>query len=135
VEIVRAVAISPLPNAPPVIEGLIDVRGRVVPVFNLRRRFGLPSREIDVADHFILARASRRVAALHVDRALELADVDEAGVAWLADAVPTATQVAGVATMPDGLALIHDVDAFLSAAEVESLDAAMLAVATPGRRA
>jgi purine-binding chemotaxis protein CheW len=124
-EIVRAVSVTPLPNAPSVIEGIIDVRGRVVPVFDLRKRFGLPSRELDVADQFVIARAATRLAALHVDRALDLADVDDAAVTSLAAEVPSAQHITGVATMPDGLALIHDVDAFLSAAESASLDAAM----------
>jgi purine-binding chemotaxis protein CheW len=131
VEIVRAVAISPLPSAPTVIEGLIDVRGQVVPVFNLRHRFGFPAREIDVGDHFILARASRRVAALHVDRVLELADVDDDTVSWLSDTVPGCVAGGRGRDAARWLALLHDVDAFLSAAEAESLGAAMRVAATP----
>jgi purine-binding chemotaxis protein CheW len=129
-EIVRAVAVNPLPNAPAVIEGLIDVRGELAPVFDLRRRFGSTSRPVDIADHFILVRATNRLAALHVDRVLDLADVPDADVSRVADYVSQADHVAGVATLPDGLALIHDVDAFLSAAEADSLDAAIAAAAS-----
>ena len=38
-ELVRAVTVVPLPKAPAVVEGVVDVRGRVVPVFDLRARF------------------------------------------------------------------------------------------------
>lgn len=132
VEMVRAVEVTPVPNVPSVVEGIIDLRGRVVPVFDLRRRFGLPTREVDVADQFVIVRAANRLAALHVDHVLDLADVDDASVASLAADVPSAKHVAGVATLADGMAMINDVDTFLSAAESESLDTA-LETASAGR--
>jgi purine-binding chemotaxis protein CheW len=124
-EIVRAVAITPLPNAPGVIEGVIDVRGSVTPVFDLRERFGLPRREVALSDHFVVVRGARRTAALHVDRALDLVDVDEQAVTTMGDRVRAPNEIAGVVTLADGLAVIHDVDTFLSRAEEESLDAAL----------
>jgi purine-binding chemotaxis protein CheW len=124
-EIVRAVAVTPLPNAPAVIEGVIDLRGAIVPVFDLRRRFGLSRREVDPADHFVIVRAPPRTAVLHVDRVLELADVDDDAIQTLAGQVQSADHVTGVAALADGLAVIHDVSSFLSAAESESLDAAL----------
>jgi purine-binding chemotaxis protein CheW len=126
-EIVRAVAVTPLPNAPAVITGVIDVRGTVIPVFDLRRRFGLLARDVELADHFIIVRASRRMAVLHVDRVLELVDVDDAAISTLADQLQSPAHVAGVAALDDGLAVIHDVDTFLSRAEEESLAAALAA--------
>lgn len=131
-EIIRAVAVTPLPNAPDVIEGIIDVRGRIVPVFDLRLRFGRRSRPVIPADHFILVRATTRLAALHVDRVLDLIDVDDTSVDPLGSQVSAASQVTGVALLPDGMALIHDVDAFLSAAEAVSLDAALEREASVG---
>jgi purine-binding chemotaxis protein CheW len=127
VEIVRAVAITPLPNVPAVIAGVIDVRGAVMPVFDVRRRFGLVAREVELSDHFVIVRAKRRSAVLHVDRVLDLADVDDDALSSLAGQVPSSPYVAGVVTLPDGLAVIHDVDTFLSRAEEESLDAALSA--------
>lgn len=125
-EIVRAVAITPLPGAPPVVDGIIDLRGEVVPVFNLRRRFGLPARDVDLADQFIIARTARRVAALHVDRTLDIVESEQP--ATNAGGTQLHPSIAGVATLDDGLALISDVDAFLSHAEAESLEVALEAV-------
>jgi len=136
-EIVRAVAVTPLPNAPAVVEGVIDLRGAIVPVFDLRQRFGLPRRDVDPADHFIIVRAptrtGRRTAALHVDRVLELADVEDNAIQTLAGQVQSADHVAGVAALADGLAVIHDVATFLSAAESESLQAALDAALVASR--
>ena len=58
--IVRAVEVTRLPSAPPIILGAIDVQGRVLPVFNIRRRFGLPERDIGPSDHFLIARSADR---------------------------------------------------------------------------
>ena len=129
VEIVRAVAITLLPSAPAVIEGLIDLRGSVVPVFDLRRRFRLPARELSPNDQFVIVRAGTRTAALHVDRAVDIMDVDDAAIGSLSGQLHQADYVAGVAALADGLAVIHDVDTFLSRAESESLDAALAAAA------
>src|SRR5690606_20705674 len=75
-EVVRAVAVVPLPKAPPVVEGIIDVRGRVVPVLDLRARFGLPPRVPRHTDHLVLARAHDRLVGVRADRAIEVARVE-----------------------------------------------------------
>jgi purine-binding chemotaxis protein CheW len=124
-ELVRAVAITPLPNAPAVIEGIVNVRGRIVPVLDLRARFRLPAKPLDPSDHFIVAAAGPRGVILRVDRATELALVDTAAVQPPETLGPGAAYVAGVAKLEDGMVLIHDLTTFLSAAEAASLDDAL----------
>jgi purine-binding chemotaxis protein CheW len=124
-ELVRAVAITPLPNAPAVIEGIVNVRGRVLPVLDVRARFRLPAKSLDPSDHFIVASAGARGVILRVDRATHLTLVDEASIQAPQTLGPSATYVAGVAKLDDGLVLIHDVATFLSAAEAASLDEAL----------
>jgi purine-binding chemotaxis protein CheW len=124
-ELVRAVAITRLPDAPAVIEGVVNVRGCVFPVLDVRARFGLPSRALDVSDHFIVASAGSRGVILRVDRATHLAFVDEKCVQPSESLGASRAHVAGVAKMEGGLVLIHDVATFLSAAEATSLDAAL----------
>ena len=128
-ELVRAVAITPLPDAPAVIEGVVDVRGRVLPVLDIRARFRLPAKALDPSDHFIVASAGPRGVILRVDRATHLALVDEASVQPPQTLGPSATYVAGVAKLEDGLVLIHDLTTFLSAAEAASLEEALRAPA------
>jgi purine-binding chemotaxis protein CheW len=62
--VVPAVEVTPLPNAPEVVLGVINVQGRIIPVINVRKRFGLRERDIEPNDRFILARTSRHVVAL-----------------------------------------------------------------------
>jgi purine-binding chemotaxis protein CheW len=127
VEIVRAVAVTPLVGAPSIVKGLIDVRGVIVPVFDLRARLGLPSHAVQPADHFILVRTPSRIAALHVEGVSDLVEIDEREMTESRAQVPSTEQIAGVATLPDGMAFIHDVATFLSQAESDSLAAAMAA--------
>ncbi|MEP6494835.1 MAG: chemotaxis protein CheW [bacterium] len=131
VEIVRAVAVTPLPGSTSVIAGVIDVRGTIVPVFDLRARFTGTTRAVDPADHFILARTPSRTAALHVDRVQDLVDVEEESASGIQAQVPTAQYLAGAVTLPDGMVFIHDVARFLSSAEADVLESALAAQATP----
>src|ERR1700677_66630 len=67
--IVRAVHVTPVPHAPGIVLGAIDVQGRVLPVFNIRRKFGLPERAVDPADHFLIAHTAGRTVVLVIDAA------------------------------------------------------------------
>lgn len=125
-EIVRPVAVTHLPASPGVVEGVIDLRGEVVPVLNMRRRFGLPDRETRLSDRFIVAEGGGRRIVLHVDAAedvIELApeELEEPEPATY----PEGIGVAGVAKLPTGLLIIHDVATFLSVTEKEALAAAL----------
>ncbi|MGH2949493.1 MAG: chemotaxis protein CheW [Solirubrobacteraceae bacterium] len=71
---VRMVAVTPLPGAPDGVLGAVDVAGEIVPVLDVRRRFGLPEREYGPDDALVLARTSRPVA-LPVDEVLGLHEV------------------------------------------------------------
>ena len=130
-ELVRAVAITPVPGAPAVIEGVVDVRGRVLPVLDVRARFRLPAKALDPSDHFIVASAGTRGVILRVDRATHLALLDEASAQPPQALGPGAAYVAGLAKLEDGMVLIHDLTTFLSDAEAASLDEALPA---PGPR-
>lgn len=134
-EVVRAAAPTPLPGAPSVVLGLLDVRGAPVPLLDARRRFGHPPRPLDPDEQFVIARLAggpdaRRVA-LRVDRAEALVEVDPAAIEdprrHVASAAP---QVAGVVALDDGLLLVHDVARFLAAAEAEALEAALAEAGT-----
>lgn len=126
-EVARAVLITPLPDAPPVIEGIIDVRGEVVPVYDLRLRFGMPARPLSPDDWMVTAWTGDRLVAFRADRADEIVSAGRATVAGR-EAVPgRSAHVAGVARLPDGIVLIDDLPAFLDAAERDSLDAALVA--------
>jgi len=127
---VRAVEVTPLPGAPAIVLGAIDVGGSVLPVLSLRRRFGLPEREVDVTDQFLIARTSSRAVALVVDEALGVIAVPAEVVTGAGRIVPGLDHVRGVVALDDGLVLIHDLESCLSLDEeralAKTLDAAAM---------
>jgi purine-binding chemotaxis protein CheW len=124
-EVVRAVAVARLPDAPSIIEGAVNYRGRVVPVVRVRGRLGLDALELHPSHHFIVADVAWRQVALWVDEALDLISVDENAIGSAARTAPGATYTEGIARLPEGLVVIHDLERFLSLEEGEALDAAM----------
>lgn len=126
-ELLRAVTVVPLPKAPAIIAGVINLRGRIVPVLDIRRRFRLPAREAQHTDHLIIARAGERLVALRVDRATALVEFSETEIEEAIGVVPGAEYVAWMAKLSDDLVLIHDLRTFLSREESTELQDALVA--------
>lgn len=126
-EIVRAVAIAPLPAAGQVVEGAINVRGTIVPVLDIRARLGLPAKEVALDDHIVIAAAAGRTVAFRVDEVEDVADVPDAAVAAPVTLTTAARHIAGVAALPDGAVVIADLATFLSRWEAEAIDRALAA--------
>ena len=123
--IVRAVEATRLPNAPAIVLGAINVAGRVLPVLNLRRRFGLPEREINPADQFLIAHTARRTVVLVVDEALGMVECPATEIIRPTQIAPGLGQLQGVVRLDDGLVLIQDLEKFLSLDEARALDEAI----------
>lgn len=124
-EAIRAVAVTPLPHAPAAILGVFNLRGRVVPLLDLRARFHFPPKDVQPSDHFIIALAGGRIAAFHADRAVGLVDVGAQDVETATAATSATEYLDGIVKLPDGLVLIHDPASFLSGAESAGLDRAL----------
>ncbi len=70
--VLRVVDIVPVPDSPPVMEGVINLHGDIVPVFNLRRWFKLPETPIRLNDRLILVQTGETMAAFLVDAVLDI---------------------------------------------------------------
>src|SRR5688500_10662273 len=68
--VISAGEVVPLPHAPDIVVGVVNVAGEIVPVVNVRRRFGMSDRIITPSDQFILTTAGRRRVAIVVDQVL-----------------------------------------------------------------
>jgi purine-binding chemotaxis protein CheW len=64
-------AITPVPNAPPFVDGVVSVRGQVIPVVNLRARFGFPRVELGLRSRLLVVRREGRTVGFVVDSARE----------------------------------------------------------------
>jgi len=121
--------VTPLPLAPDLVLGAIDVEGQVLPVFNLRRGFRLRERALDPADHFLIARTSRGAVVLVIDSALGLLDCPATPMIDAQSVEPSHGRISSVIQLEDGLVLIQDLEHFLSPNDARTLDEAMRAQA------
>lgn len=129
--VVHAAAIARLPKAPPIVLGIIDLQGQIVPVLDIRTRFGLPNNDLRLSDKFIIAHTRARTVAIVADSVAGLADCPDDAIVKPAEVAPGASLLEGIAALPDGITLIHDLDTFLSLDELRALDRA-LAAERPG---
>jgi purine-binding chemotaxis protein CheW len=67
--------VTPVPNAPPFVDGVVFSRGRVVPAINLRRRFGFDRVAYDMQTRLIIVAHADRAVGLIVDRAREFVTI------------------------------------------------------------
>lgn len=124
IEVLPAAAPEPLPTAPAVVTGLINLRGAPLPVLDLRTRLGLPRRDPDPDDHVVVCRVGARHIGLWVDRALRVDRLGRDSVAAIGD-LAKASHVSGAILLTDGMLVVYDVHSFLDTEEALGLDEAM----------
>lgn len=120
--VVAAAETTPLPGAPAVVLGLIDVGGEVVAVLDPRRRLQQPGGPLSIDEQFLLVRTAGRTVALRVDGTLGVVQREVAALSTPAWAGCETASYEGAATLDDGLVLIHDIDRFLTPQEARALD-------------
>ena len=77
-EINRVMPITPVPHSPAAVQGVINLRGRIIPVVDLRRRFGLPPRDTTAHSRIVVVEVGPqcRVLGFTVDRVHEVLRLD-----------------------------------------------------------
>jgi purine-binding chemotaxis protein CheW len=115
--IIKVQAITRLPHVPNYILGLTNLRGRVLPVFNLRRRFGLPDQETNKHSRIIVIHLDREEAGLMVDSVSEVQTVSRENLEPAPSMTTTisARYITGVAKLPDRLVILLDLAKVITA--------------------
>ena len=121
----RIVAITPLPKAPDIVVGIINFHGQVIPVVDIRSRFNMTSRPLELNDQLLIIQTGARSIAFIVDYVDAVLDTSQDQCADAGSVLPGIEYVRGVVKLEDGMALIHDPDTFLSLDEGCALDEAM----------
>ncbi|MET0792844.1 MAG: chemotaxis protein CheW [Polyangiaceae bacterium] len=125
IELTRACAVQALPKAPEIVLGMLNLRGQVVSVLDMRRRLGLPHKALEPSDCFVFARIAERRVALRVDRLLGIEELTVTPTAEAPNLPEPLAYVSGVAPVADGVVFIYDLAQFLSDSEVAVLDQAL----------
>ena len=71
-EIIRLMQITMVPRAPAFIEGVINLRGKVIPVINMRTRFGMPALEHDSNTRIVVMELEQKIVGFLVDGVSEV---------------------------------------------------------------
>ena len=124
-EIIRMQPITTVPNGPAFIEGLTNLRGRVIPVMDLRQRFGLAAPETDRRSRIVVAELGVHTVGLIVDGVSEVLRVAGQQIEPPSTLVTTAdsTFLRGVARLDERLILLLDLTHILSDSEQDALAA------------
>ena len=117
-EVLRPVPVTPLPSAPPFVEGIIELRGRFLPVIDLRKRFG--AGDDRAPGKYVVAPMGETSVALVVDEVtgVERIPIDQIQAPpVLASGRVAPGFVAGIIKWNQRVFMLLDIDAVLSAAE------------------
>ena len=121
IRVIHVVEITQLPKAPEIISGIINVKGQIIPVIDVRKRFGMASREISPDDQMILADTGKRQVAILVDTVTGIKDITPRQHVEIKETLPFAEYIKGVAKIEEELILIYDLEQFLNLNEEKEL--------------
>ena len=121
-KVIRAVELTYLPDAPDNLVGLLNMGGEILPVLNIRRRFSLAHRDVEIDDRIVICKAGARTVAFITDMVVGVVEltseeVDEA-VRILPEMAPF---IEGVGKLDDNTVLIYDLNRLFSIQEIEGL--------------
>ncbi|UCD35434.1 MAG: chemotaxis protein CheW [Nitrospiraceae bacterium] len=111
-EINRITEITRVPNSPDYVEGVINLRGKVIPVINLRRKFHLADRETDETSRIIIMEIGGITNGLIVDSVSEVLRVPSSVI----EPPPAVSSdmgskfIKGIAKLEDRLIILLDID-------------------------
>lgn len=121
--IIKMQAVTKMPHAPSFVEGVTNLRGKVLPVIDLRKRFGMDAQPADKDSRIIVISVNRSEVGMIVDGVSEVLTVPEGSVEP-APAIATtvdSTFITGIAKFDERLVILLDLDRVLTTQEQESL--------------
>jgi purine-binding chemotaxis protein CheW len=112
-----------VPNAPSFIDGVVFSRGQVVPVVNLRARFGFEREPFDLRTRLIVVQAGARLIGLVADSAREFVSIPPDAIQPPNEALAgmSGRYVEGIASVRDRLILVLNLDRILNFAEAQTV--------------
>jgi|SRR5579884_61644 purine-binding chemotaxis protein CheW len=122
-EIIRLQKMTPVPKAPSFVEGVTNLRGRVIPVMDLRKRFGVTPQPTDQMSRIIVVEQRERLLGMMVDAVDEVLTVPASAIEGVDELVVSvdAEFLAGIVRLEDRLIILLDTEAVLSPGEVRQL--------------
>lgn len=122
-EIIRTMEITKVPRAQDFVEGVINLRGKVIPIIDLRRRFALDSKEHDKHTRIIVIEINNMIVGFVVDSVSEVLRIPAGTVEPPPPVVAglESEYISGVGKLHDRLLILLDLDKLLSNEDLQSL--------------
>jgi len=113
--------ITPVPNAPAFVEGVVFSRGQVIPAINLRMRFGFPRQEHTARSRLIVVDAGQRSVGLLVDSAREFRNLPAESIQPPSESIAglSGKYLRGIAIVGERLILLLDIKEVLTSVSDE----------------
>jgi len=125
-EIIRLQTVTRVPHAPAFVEGVINLRGKVIPVVDLRRRFGLPMADHTRASRIVVIEIGDQVVGIVVDGVSEVLRVNKGTIEPPSPVVAgiESDYLHGIAKLPERLVILLNLDRVLARDERRALETA-----------
>lgn len=122
-EINRMVEITKVPQAPHYVEGVINLRGKVIPIIDLRKRFNLDVKEYDKNTRIVVVDINGSIMGMIVDAVSEVLRLPSSTIEPPPEIVTglNAEYIKGVAKLEDRLLIFLDLSRVIDAAEMAAL--------------
>lgn len=122
-EIIRLQKITPVPKAPSFVEGVTNLRGRVIPVIDLRKRFGVDPKPDGHMARIIVVEQGERLLGMMVDAVDEVLTVPSSTIEPVDEMVVTVDSqfLSGIVRLEDRLIILLDQEQVLSTGEMRLL--------------
>jgi len=123
-EIIRVVEITRVPQTPSFVEGVINLRGRVVPIIDLRKRLGFAAAEHDKNTRIVVVTIDGNILGMVVDSVSEVLRVPLTAIEPPPDFIVSGVEaefITGVAKLEDRLLLSLDLSKIIGAVELAAL--------------
>lgn len=120
-EIQQIVEPTKIPDASRALLGMVDLRGRVLPVIDLRALLGMPEAEFDLQTPMIIARTGGQLVALVVDEVDDVVDVPEGCTQTPSGIYDLADRMLGVCRLGEGLVFVLDVETLVPESDVAAV--------------
>ncbi|HTY38093.1 MAG TPA: chemotaxis protein CheW [Bacteroidota bacterium] len=122
-EINRMLEVTRVPDSPPFVEGVINLRGKVIPIIDLRGRFGMERKEHDKNTRIIVVELAGRIVGFIVDAVREVLRIQRS----ITEPPPQMTSgageeyITGIAKLEDRLLILVDLEQVIGTAALEQV--------------
>lgn len=119
--------VTRIPQTPDYVLGVLNLRGAIVPIMDLRLRFGLERENYGDNTVVIIVAVDERLFGIVVDAVSDVVDIDPAAIKPVPDmgSVVDTRYLKGLATHVERMVMLLDVEKLMRPEDVETLDAAM----------